>query len=90
MKIYCRIYIEGALAMTDTIEGTEGEMMEQIRALAGKHIRRIMEQESRKFMVEIEDPGLPEGKRCLRFGTDASLMVQPIPVFQERGQHERE
>ncbi|HMF74294.1 MAG TPA: hypothetical protein VK604_01400 [Bryobacteraceae bacterium] len=81
IRMMVRLYIAGELDSEDSLE-VEPEALESvIPAIASRQARRVA---GRRFMVEFEFPDMPEADRFLRFGTDKSLMVQPVAVDLRR------
>jgi hypothetical protein len=74
MTITIRGFGDGRLVFEELVDVNGVDL----RALAVIHASRIMGYA--KHMLEVEFPEAPLEERFLRFGTDPSMMVEPVKV----------
>ncbi|MCL2729318.1 MAG: hypothetical protein FWE15_04750 [Actinomycetia bacterium] len=77
-----RVYVDGDLAVEDwAFPATEEEAERAAGLLADRHasIAERAAAAGQTWLVELYDPALPEAEAYVRFGSDVSGMVLPVP-----------
>lgn len=72
------VWVDGKLVSDDTMTND----VDQAGKLGRAHleIAREADEAGKRWLVQIEDPNLPEDRRFVRFGNDTQGMVDPQPV----------
>jgi hypothetical protein len=79
-----RVYIDGALAREDWVDVADGPY--SAWELGSEHVAFVeaAQEAGKPWMCEVYDPAVerldPEAC-CMRFGTDAAMMQEPLPII---------